>query len=86
MPFNGIVELCSLNKRERGQLTLELSGHKGSPRPARLTRRSWRACLRHSEEQRLRRGACGLVFGSTPAAGPLGNAAGGGGAEEEGET
>ena len=46
MPLTGIVELSSLNEGERGQTTSEASGRKCTPRPARITRQSWRACLR----------------------------------------
>lgn len=46
MPLTGIVELSSLNEGERGQTTSEASGRKCTPRPACITRRSWRACLR----------------------------------------
>ena len=58
MPLTGIVELSSPNERQRGQFTSEQwqqLGRKGRPRPARVTRRSRRACLRLGDAQRERK-------------------------------
>ena len=45
MPLTGIVELSSLNERQRRHLTSNHLGRKGPPRPAQVMRRSRRACL-----------------------------------------
>ena len=52
MLLTGIVELSSLNERQRGHFTGEYLGHKGPPRPAHVMLRSRRACLRLGEAQR----------------------------------